>query len=72
MNNVIVVPQKIKIGLYSIMVKEKGEELIAICSGCGTELTPSQMKIACESEWIFCSDSCLINWIKKNKPEEGY
>ncbi len=53
MNNVIVVPQKIKLGLYSIMVEEKGEELIAVCHNCGRELNPRNFitgeNYACES-----------------------
>lgn len=76
MSNVIVVPHKIKLGLYSILVEEKGEELIAVCKNCGRELNPhnfkSGMNYACESQWIFCSDDCTGEWIHENKPESGY
>lgn len=71
--NLIVVPRKIKLGLYSIMVEEKGEELIAICGGCGNRLNNiTNLKSCCESEWIFCSESCMTDWIKNNEPEGGY
>lgn len=76
MNNVIVIPYKIKLGLYSIRVEEKCEELIAVCNNCGKELDPHNFKTgenyACESEWIFCSNGCLVEYIHENTPDEGY
>lgn len=70
--NLIVVPRKIKLGLYSIMIEEQGEELIAICGGCGQKLSQPLKNYCAESEWMFCSESCMMEWIKNNKPEDDY
>lgn len=75
-SSLIIVPTKIKIGLYSIMVREKIEDLIAICGGCGKDLDIGLIKhdytFCCESEWIFCSEKCMTDWVKNNEPEGGY
>jgi len=74
MKGVIVIPNKIKIGLYSIMVKEVGEELVAECGNCGVELDPHKIQMGNESEWLFCSDKCADNYINNpdNIPDGGY
>ena len=74
MPSVIVVPNKIKVGLYSIKVIEVCDKLVAICGNCGKKLDPQKIQMACESEWVFCSDKCTHDFVNnpRNIPDGGY